>query len=134
MLAGPRHLIHRARRYRRIQGGAMRQVGIFAAAAEHALDYHLDDIPVDHANARAIAETLAASPLFEVDLDRVQTNIIIFGLAEGTVDAATVVARAGAAGVAVLAMGDRIRVVTHRDVTTEECLEAARTLVQVAAD
>lgn len=133
MLAGTRHLIHRARRYRRIQGGAMRQVGIFAAAAEHALDYHLDDIPVDHANARAIAETLAASSLFELDLDRVQTNIVIFGLAEGAVDAATVVARAGAAGVAVLAMGDRIRVVTHRDVTTEECLEAARTLVRVAA-
>jgi threonine aldolase len=133
ILAGPRHLIQRARRYRRIQGGAMRQVGIFAAAAEHALDYHLDGIRVDHANARAIAETLAASPLFELDLDRVQTNIVIFGLAEGAVDAATVVARAGAAGLAVLAMGDRIRVVTHRDVTTEECLEAARTLVRVTA-
>ena len=133
MLAGPRSLIHRARRFRRIQGGAMRQVGIFAAAAEHALDYHLDDLPVDHANARAIAETLAASPLFDLDLDRVQTNIVIFGLREGAVDAPSVVARAGAAGVAVLAVGDRIRVVTHRDVTTEECLEAARTLVRVAA-
>lgn len=133
MLAGPRHLIHRARRYRRIQGGAMRQVGIFAAAAEHALDYHLDDLRVDHANARVIAETLAASPLFDLDLDRVQTNIVIFGLGEGAADAATVVDRAGAAGVAVLAVGDRLRAVTHRDVTTEECLEAARTLVSVAA-
>lgn len=133
MLAGPRPLIDRARRYRRMQGGAMRQVGIFAAAADHALDHHLDGIVTDHANARAVAEALAASPLIEIDVDRVETNIVNFRPAPDGVDASTLAARAGAAGVAVLAIGTRIRLVTHRDVTTEECLEAARVLTEAAA-
>lgn len=132
MLAGPAGTIAEARRYRRMQGGAMRQVGIFAAAADHALDYHLDSLTTDHANARAIAETLAASSRIRIDLDRVETNILMFRLTDDAPDPTTVVARAAASGVGVFAMGDGIRVVTHRDVTTEECLEAARILVAAA--
>lgn len=132
MLAGSVDLIARALRYRRMLGGAMRQVGIFAAAADHALDHHLDDLAADHANARAIAEVLAGSPAIRLDPGAVQTNIIIFGLAPEAPDAATVVARAAASGVGVFAFGQGIRVVTHRDVATEECLEGARLLVGAA--
>lgn len=132
MLAGPADVVSRANRYRRMLGGAMRQVGIFAAAADHALDHHLDDIAADHANARALAEILATTSAVRIDPDTVDTNIVVFGLAEGGVTTGELADRAAAAGVGVLAMGDVVRAVTHRDVTTEECLEAGRLLVAAA--
>ncbi len=61
LVAGSRELIGQAVRCRRMLGGAMRQVGILAAAGLHALDHHLDRLAEDHANARRIAERLAAS-------------------------------------------------------------------------
>lgn len=131
MLAGPAELVARAKRYRRMLGGAMRQVGVFAAAAEHALDHHFDDLATDHANARAMADILAASPAVVLDPETVHSNIIVFRLT-ADVDPASVTDRAAAAGVAVFPVGDGIRAVTHRDVTTEECLEGARVLVQAA--
>jgi len=132
MLAGPADLVTRAHRYRRIQGGAMRQVGIFAAAADHALDHHMGDLAVDHANARSIADILAGSDRIVLDPAVVETNIIIFRLSDQAPDAATLVSRAAGAGVGVFAFGPAVRVVTHRDVTSEECLQAARVLVEVA--
>lgn len=132
MLAGPAALVARARRYRRMLGGAMRQVGVFAAAADHALDHHMDDLASDHANARAVAEILAASEMIVLDPGAVESNIIVFHLADEGPDAATLVERAGRAGVGVFAFGAAIRAVTHRDVTTEQCLEAARVLVAAA--
>jgi threonine aldolase len=81
LLAGSRDLIERAVRYRRMAGGAMRQVGILAAAGEYALDHNVERLADDHANARLIAERLATSAAIEVELATVQTNIIVFGLA-----------------------------------------------------
>lgn len=132
MLAGPADTLSQAHRYRRMLGGAMRQVGIFAAAADHAIDHHLEDLATDHANARAVAEVLAASDAIDLDPESVQTNILMFGLAEGAPDAGTVVARASASGAAVFAFGNLIRAVTHRDVSTDQCLEAAHILVESA--
>ncbi|MFP3915381.1 MAG: threonine aldolase family protein [Actinomycetota bacterium] len=131
MLAGTTEFVTRARRYRRMLGGAMRQVGVFAAAAEHALDHHLDDLVTDQANARAVAGILAASPAIDLDPDTVESNIVIFRLATGK-DPAVVVEQAAATGVAVFSVGDGIRVVTHRDVTPEQCREGARLLVEAA--
>jgi threonine aldolase len=131
LLAGSVEFIARAVRYRRMAGGAMRQVGIFAAAGEYALDHHLDRLIEDHANARVIADTLAASPAVELDLRTVQTNIIVFGLAASAADAPTVVARARERGVLVVAFGPRtMRVVTHLDVDAAACRRAAAVLVE----
>ena len=130
MLAGSRAFIDAALRYRRMAGGAMRQVGIFAAAAEYALDHHLDRLGDDHANARLLAERLAASPAFELDPAAVQTNIVVFRMADGAPDAPTVVAAAREAGVLVVAFNARtIRAVTHLDVTGEQVIDAADRLV-----
>ncbi|HEY7132696.1 MAG TPA: low specificity L-threonine aldolase [Candidatus Limnocylindrales bacterium] len=130
MLAGSRAFIDDAVRYRRMAGGAMRQVGVFAAAADHALDHHLERLAEDHANARLLADRLAESPAFELDPDRVQTNIVVFRTAEGADDAPAVVARAREAGVLVVAFTARtIRAVTHLDVTRDEVAEAAERLV-----
>jgi threonine aldolase len=133
MLAGSAELMARAVRYRRRAGGAMRQVGIFATAAEYALDHHLDRLVDDHANARLLAERLAANPAFELDLANVETNIVVFRLARGAPDAPSLVAAAREAGVLVVAFDARtIRAVTHLDVTREQVADAAERLVAAA--
>jgi len=135
LLAGSRALIERAVRYRRMFGGAMRQVGLLAAAGLFALDRHLQRLAEDHANARLIAERLAASPRIRIDLATAATNILVFELAPGAPDAPTVVARARERGVLVFDFGPRtVRAVTHLDVTREQCERAAEILVQVVAD
>jgi threonine aldolase len=133
LLAGSRELIERAVRYRRMSGGAMRQVGIFAAAGLYALEHHMDRLAEDHANARLIAERLAESRRIAIDLAAAQTNILVFSVAEGAPDAATVVARAKERGLLIFAFGPRtLRAVTHLDVTREQCRRAAEILVEVA--
>jgi threonine aldolase len=133
LLAGSRELIARAVRHRRMLGGAMRQVGIFAAAALHGLEHHLAGLRDDHANARLLAERLAESPRIVLDLGTVQTNIVVFSLAPGAPDAAALVAAARGRGVWVNALGARtIRALTHRDVSRAQCLEAAGILAQCA--
>ncbi len=133
MLAGSAAFITAAVRYRRMAGGAMRQVGIFAAAADHALDHHLDRLADDHANARLLADRLAASRAIDLDPTTVQTNIVVFDLRPGAPDAAAVIAAARDAGVLVVAFGPRtIRAVTHLDVTREQVVDAAERLVAAA--
>jgi threonine aldolase len=134
LLAGSVETIARAVRYRRMAGGAMRQVGIFAAAGEYALDHHFDRLADDHANARLIAEALAENPGVELDPAAVRTSIIVFRLTSAAPDAATVVSRARDAGVLVVAFGPRtIRAVTHLDVSRADCVAAARILVAAIA-
>lgn len=132
-LAGPRALITEAIRRRRMFGGAMRQVGLFAAAALFAMDHQFDRLAEDHANARRIAERLAGNPHIALDPARVETNILVFDLAPDAPDAAAVVARAREQGVLVFAFGPRtIRAVTHMDVTREQCEQAADILSTIA--
>jgi threonine aldolase len=122
LLAGSKDLVAACQRYRRMAGGAMRQVGIFAAAGLHALDHHYERLADDHANALALATKLAKSARVQLDLATVQTNIAVFRLAADAPDAATVVARARERGVLLFAFGPRtIRLVTHLDVTREQC-------------
>jgi threonine aldolase len=132
LLAGTRGLIDRAVRHRRMLGGAMRQVGIMAAAGLHALDHHMQRLADDHANAHRIGERLVQSRRVLLDLATVQTNIIVFALSDDAPDAATVATRARARGVLVFAFGTRtIRAVTHLDVTRAQCERAAHVLVEV---
>jgi threonine aldolase len=134
LLAGSQALVDAARRHARRMGGAMRQNGIFAAAALHALEHHLARLPDDHANARLLAETLAAGSGVQLDLATVQTNIVVFHLPAGLPDAATVVARARERGVLLNAFGPRtVRAVTHLDVDRAQCQRAAAELVALLA-
>jgi threonine aldolase len=133
MLTGSRAFVAAATRYRRMAGGAMRQVGSFAAAADYALDHHFDRLADDHANARLLADRLAASPAILLDPTAVQTNIVVFSLATEAPEAALVVDAAREAGVLVVAFGPRtIRAVTHLDVTRDQVTEAAEHLVAAA--
>ena len=132
MLAGPRDVIRDSIRHRRMLGGAMRQIGILGAAGLYALDHHLDRLAEDHANARRIASRLRTSSRVRLAADPVETNIVIFSVADDGPDAAAVVAGARARGVFVVAFGRRtVRAVTHLDVTREECEQAATVLIDV---
>jgi threonine aldolase len=129
MLAGSAATIGRAVRARRMLGGAMRQVGILAAAGLYALDHHMTRLVDDHRNAQRIALTLAGSPRIHIDPETVQTNIVIFGVADDGPEPEAVVTTAREQGVLVFAFGGRaIRAVTHYDVTDDECVRAAAIL------
>jgi threonine aldolase len=132
LLAGSKELITRANRNRRRLGGAMRQVGILAAAAQHGVDHHRARLAEDHANARRLAERLANCRQVQLDLATVQTNIVVFHLKPGAPDAPTLVARAREQGVLVAAFAARtVRAVTHLDVSAAMCDAAADRLCQL---
>jgi threonine aldolase len=132
MLAGPRDVMRDCVRHRRVFGGAMRQVGILAAAGLYALEHHLDRLKEDHDNAALIASRLRSCPCVALVADPTETNIVIFRLAAGTPDAATVVAAARERDVLVVAFGPRtVRAVTHLDVTRAQCERAADVLVDI---
>src|SRR5579859_2296074 len=129
VLAGKQAQIGRAITARRRFGGAMRQSGILAAAGLYALDHNVARLGEDHTNARLIAEGIAGLPGVNLDLDTVQTNIVIWQMAPNGPDAATIVAKAKAAGVLISALGARtLRAVTHMDVNVEQCVTAAELL------
>jgi threonine aldolase len=135
LVAGSREVIGRARRYRRMAGGAMRQSGILAAAGSYALANHVERLADDHANARILATELLRGDDLELDLDTVQTNIVVFGLVErrGVPDATAFVELCRERGVLLNPFGPRtVRAVTHLDVGADDCRAAAKVMRAVA--
>ncbi|HTM21472.1 MAG TPA: beta-eliminating lyase-related protein, partial [Kofleriaceae bacterium] len=129
LLAGPRDLIHRGHRVRKMMGGAMRQAGILAAAGLHALEHHRARLAEDHDNARFLAGELSALPGLKVDLARVHTNIVMVDVAPEVGGAADLAARAGERGLLFFAVGPaRVRLVTHLDVDRAACTRAVDVL------
>src|SRR5882724_11176090 len=132
-LAGSREFIAEAWRMKQQMGGAMRQAGIIAAGGVYALNHHVKRLADDHANARRLAEGLAALPGVRLDPATVETNIVFFDVG-GPLDAPAVVEQLLARGVRMGAMGARtIRAVTHLDVSAEQierALEAARAVLR----
>jgi threonine aldolase len=132
VLAGSKAQMARAVTARRRFGGAMRQSGILAAAALYALDHNVARLADDHANARAIAERIAGLPGIRLDRAAVQSNIVIWDMADSAPDAAAIVAKAKAAGVLISALGARtVRAVTHLDVSREQCRQAAEVIAEM---
>ena len=123
VLAGTDAFIDRARRFRKMVGGGMRQAGIIAAGALFALERHRTRLTQDHANAKTLAAGIASLPGIELNPDFVETNIVIFQIT--TMSAAVLAGKLLKAGVHVLATGpDTIRAVTHLDVSVEQIDEA----------
>ncbi len=133
-IAGSAETIARARTIRKIYGGGMRQAGILAAAALYALDHHVDRLAEDHAKARILAEQAVEAPGVSVDLDGVQTNIVIMDVQQSGRTAAEIIRRAKEQGVLLSDMGPTVvRAVTHMDVTLEQTRAAAAVLRTVLA-
>jgi threonine aldolase len=107
---------------------------VLAAAGLYALEHHVERLAEDHINARLIGGRLFSCAGVAIDLDALETNIIVFGLRDGAPDAATVVARAAQRDVHVLAFGPRtVRAVTHLDVSRADCELAADALADAVA-
>jgi threonine aldolase len=128
-IAGSRDFVAEAWRCKQQMGGAMRQAGIIAAGGVFALRHHVKRLADDHANAKRLAEGLAALPGIKLDPATVETNLVFFDLT-GSLDASTAVERMLGHGVRMGALGPRtIRAVTHLDVSAhgiERALDAAR--------
>jgi threonine aldolase len=106
-------------------GGGWRQAGVLAAACRYALDHHVQRLADDHAAARAFAQAVAAAVPAAVELDAVETNVVVIDT--GATPAAPIAAAAAERGVQVSALGPfMIRAVTHLDVTVDDCDWAGR--------
>jgi threonine aldolase len=124
LLVGSTEHIAKARRARKAFGGGMRQAGIIAAAALHALRNHREDLSQDHSNARVLAEALEACSAVQLDPDGVETNIVMFDVTDGR-SAVDVLQELASAGVLMVPFGPtRIRATTHRDVGKADILAA----------
>ena len=125
-LCGPRDKIKLARRKRKLLGGGMRQIGGLAAAAMYALDHHIERLAEDHAKAQLIAAAVRENPKLALISDHVDTNIVIFTVAKELGTAAELCEQFLQVGIRMYATGpQRIRVVTHLDVTRDDCAEVA---------
>jgi threonine aldolase len=115
-------------------GGAMRQSGIYAGGG-HLRDRHnLARLAEDHANARLIAERIAERPRVKLDLATVQTNILVFHLADEP-PTRTPWSPARATAACSLRLRPRtLRLVTHLDVTRSQCEAAAGILFDIIAN
>ena len=130
MLTGSAELMDRARIFRKALGGGMRQAGILAAAGLIALEQMPSRLHEDHANARLLAEALSNIETVSIDLNSVETNIVIFHLT-GELTAAELVARLKARGVLASTIGPKsLRIVTHHDVDRAACVTAAEVLTE----
>jgi threonine aldolase len=127
LLTGPRELIARAHRVRKMLGGGMRQAGILAAAGIYALERHVQRLGQDHAHARRLAERLKGAAGLEL-LAEPETNMVLFRVPDGP----GLIRRAAQQGVLVGAAGPNdIRAVTHLDVGQAEVDAAAEILRRV---
>ena len=132
-LAGPRELLVRAHRVRKMLGGGLRQAGMLAAAAKHALDHHLPQLSQDHEHARRLAQGLRALPGLSVS--EPQTNIVFVELPADR--AAALQARLPLHGVLVGGASTssvpglaRLRLVTHLDVGGNDVAQAVAAFAQ----
>jgi len=133
-VAGSAQTICRVHRFRKMFGGGMRQAGVLAAAAIYALDHNVERLADDHRNARRLARALCDMPGLTVDLEAVRTNILYIDVDASRWTAARFAERLEQAGVRMLATAtQRLRAVTHLDVSAEDIERAITTISRLSA-
>jgi threonine aldolase len=132
-LAGPREFIGRARHVRKLFGGGMRQAGVLAAAALHALDHHVERLAEDHRNAQVIAQAIADTPGLRLDPPGVDTNLIWFEVDPKLGRASDLAAQFKSHGFLIHVAGPHtLRACTHLDVSAAQATQAAETIQRLA--
>jgi len=127
VLAGDRRFIERARRARKMLGGGMRQAGFLAGAGLYAVRRNVRRLRDDHRRARRLAEAVAELPGVSIDLDTVQTNIVVFDISRSGLDPEQAAVRLARRGVLVIPFGrTMLRAVTHLDVDDKDIETAGR--------
>ncbi len=132
LLVGRHTFIDRARRFRKLLGGGMRQAGVIAAAGIVALETMVHRLGEDHDNARLLAEGLSGIEGIEIDLKRVQTNIVIFAVRHPTITASTLSRRLREERVLVHQISaESIRCLTHKDVSRRDVEQVLTIMRQI---
>ena len=135
MVVGEQSFIDRARRYRKMLGGGMRQAGVIAAAGIIAIEKMVDRLKDDHTNAKILATGLSKIPGITVDMARVQTNIVIYDVGGLGTDGKRWVTELGKHGVKAGAQEfGRVRMVPHRGIEKEDIEYALTVAEKVAKD
>ncbi len=121
LLCGSNEFIQKALRIRKILGGGMRQAGIIASAGIFALENNIPKLAEDHVKAKRLAQILSNCPVFSINPDDVETNIVMVDVAGNQKTASAVVEELGKKGIQCLEIDSyKIRMVTHLDVSLEE--------------
>ncbi len=131
VLAGSKAFINEAWRWKHRLGGAMRQSGIIAAAGVYALDHNVDKLGEDHANARRLAEHIAAVPGLKLFTPKIESNIVFFdgvGIGISSKDLYEEMLRRGVR--MGTTYGNMIRAVTHMDVSRDEIDVAGKVVAE----
>ena len=132
ILVGSAELMERARKARKVFGGALRQGGIVAAAALYALDHHIERLAEDHAHARRFAELIADVPSVQIDVNAVETNLVFFEIDPEWGAAAALSAELKSRGVHINPTGpQRMRACTHLDVSRDNVEQAAAVIREI---
>jgi threonine aldolase len=130
ILVGPAEVIAQARQWRKRMGAGWRQAGVLAAAGIYALDHHIERLAEDHANAQVVAGVVAAAGV--VDPSSVETNIVLLDMSRASLSAGELVQAARLDGVLITAVGPQVvRLITHLDVTADDCRKAGETLARL---
>lgn len=126
LLCGSKDFIDKARYFRQMMGGGMRQAGIFAACGIVALEKNIDRIAEDHQRARRLGERLAKIPAIEIDTSRIETNMVYFGVKGGhETTLGDIVENARKNGVLMVqASKMSIRMVCHKDIDDNDINKA----------
>jgi len=133
VLLGSKDIIDRAVWIRKRFGGAMRQAGVLAAAGLFALENNVERLAEDHANARRLAESVNAIDGLAVDLPAVQTNIFMIDTSRTGLSEEEMHLRLFEKGVLMHSFGrDRLRAVTHLNLTSEDITRAIRVFEELA--
>lgn len=131
-LVGSRETIERARTFRKMFGGGMRQAGILAAAALYALEHNIASLKEDHEKIRFLATALQKTSAVSIDPNTVQTNILVMELKSKARTAFDIAQEVKRNGILLSVMGPTtLRAVAHRDVSMEEVHHAAEILEKI---
>lgn len=132
LISSDRQIIDRARRFRRMYGGAMRQAGILAAAGIYALEHHVARLTDDHSHAKKLARLLQQIPSVQIAPQHVETNIVIFDVTDQRRTPSEIVAALKEQGVLINPIGGlSYRAVTHLNVSAKQIDEAGAVFMRV---
>jgi threonine aldolase len=132
LISNDQRLMDRARRFRRMYGGAMRQAGILAAAGIYALDRHVARLKTDHDHAKKLARQLQHISAIQIAPQHIETNIVIFDIVDEHRSPAELVAALKEQGVLINAVGGQsYRAVTHLHITEKQIDEAVAVFAKV---
>jgi threonine aldolase len=127
IVVGSKEFIRKTHYYRKAYGGGMRQIGILAAACIFAVENHFERLSVDHQNAKILAEGLKSLKGFNVDMNSVQTNIVLTDVASSGKTAHEILAMLQREGVLALPFGMyKIRFVTHLNINRDDIENSLR--------